>query len=237
MSTNAAHSSQNLWGNILKRGMQILFVMLFMIAELLLASGQPGWVWAWIFIAMNLVGVLANSLVMLRYNPETVAERGAGKGMRDWDKIVSGLYAISYYVLTILIAGLDARFAWTAPLAPAVNFAGVVAFALGFALFSWAMITNAYFATIVRIQAERGHAVCTTGPYRIVRHPGYVGAILQSLATPLLLGSLWALLPGVLAGCFIVIRTVLEDRMLCKELEGYLDYARRVRYRLLPGVW
>ncbi len=237
MNAPVSQSSQSLWGNIIRRGLQILFVMVFMAAMLFLTSGQPGWVWAWIFIALNLVGVVINSLVMLRYSPETVAERGAGEGMRDWDKIVSGLYAVSYYLLTILVAGLDVRFHWTTPLAAGVNIAGAVVFALGFALFSWAMITNAYFATVVRIQAERGHTVCTTGPYRFVRHPGYVGAILQSLATPLLLGSLWALLPGLLAGCFMVIRTVLEDKMLRQELEGYPEYARQVPYRLLPGVW
>jgi len=101
------------------------------------------------------------------------------------------------------------------------------------------MVSNAYFSTVVRIQEERGHAVCTSGPgpYRFVRHPGYAGAILQSLATPLLLGSLWALVPGGLAALLVVARTALEDRMLHEELEGYREYAAQVHYRLLPGVW
>jgi protein-S-isoprenylcysteine O-methyltransferase Ste14 len=108
---------------------------------------------------------------------------------------------------------------------------------LGLALSGWAMIVNAYFSTAVRIQRERGHTVCRTGPYRFVRHPGYVGYMLQSLGIPLLLGSWWALLPGVTAMALMIIRTAFEDRMLQAELPGYPEYAREVRYRLVPGIW
>jgi len=137
----------------------------------------------------------------------------------------------------LLIAGLDTRFGWTGRVALALQIVAIAIFMLGGALFSWAMVSNAYFSTVVRIQEDRGHTVCTTGPYRFVRHPGYVGAILQSLAVPLMLGSLWALVPGGLAALLIVARTALEDRTLWEELDGYKEYARRVRYRLLPGVW
>ncbi len=108
---------------------------------------------------------------------------------------------------------------------------------LGFAIFSWAMASNAFFSTVVRVLADRGHTVCSTGPYRFVRHPGYVGAIAQSFSAPLLLGSLWALIPAGLAALFLIVRTALEDRTLHAELDGYRGYAARVRYRLLPGVW
>jgi len=99
------------------------------------------------------------------------------------------------------------------------------------------MIANAYFSTAVRIQSDRGHTVCSTGPYRFVRHPGYVGYILQALGVPILLGSLWALIPGITAAVCMIMRTSLEDRMLQAELPGYQDYIQKVRYRLVPGIW
>jgi protein-S-isoprenylcysteine O-methyltransferase Ste14 len=137
----------------------------------------------------------------------------------------------------LIVAGLDARYGWTESLPLALHVLGILAFVVGFALFVWAMTANAHFATVARLRPEGEHAVCSSGPYRFVRHPGYSGAILQSLGTPLLLGSLWALIPGVLAALLLVLRTVLEDRMLRAELTGYAGYARRVRYRLLPAVW
>ena len=118
-----------------------------------------------------------------------------------------------------------------------LQIAAFAVYALGSGLFSWAMITNAYFSTAVRIQDDRGHQVCTTGPYRFVRHPGYVGASLQSLVMPLMFGSLWALIPGALAVLMLVIRTTLEDQTLHEELDGYREYAQKTRYRLLPGTW
>jgi len=204
---------------------------------LFLSAGTIRWWQAWLFLGITLVGIAINAFFMLRYSPETVAERARSEGMKGWDKIVAGLCALFHFVGILLVAGLDVRFGWTGELPLGVYLAGVGASMLGFALFSWAMISNAYFATVVRIQEERGHAVCTTGPYRFVRHPGYVGFIIQSLALPLFLGSLWALIPGGLAAVLMVVRTALEDRTLQDELDGYKEYAQRVRYRLLPGVW
>jgi len=141
------------------------------------------------------------------------------------------------YVALPLVAGLDARFGWTHALGVTWHVAGAVALAVGFGLTVWAMRANAYFSTVVRIQSERGHTVCRHGPYRYVRHPGYVGYALQSLAIPFLLGSWWALLPAFAAIVAMVIRTALEDRMLQAELPGYREYAREVRCRLVPGIW
>jgi protein-S-isoprenylcysteine O-methyltransferase Ste14 len=237
MNTNTSQSDQSLLGNIVKRMVQVALLVAFMAVVLFLSSGRLNWMWAWIFIGLNLIGVLINSIILLRYNPETIAERAEAEGMKDWDKIVSGLWAVTYYILMLLVAGLDTRFGWTPLLALALYVAGGIVFVLGFAFFSWAMISNAYFTAVVRIQAERGQTICTTGPYRFVRHPGYVGAIIQSLATPLLLGSLWALIPGGVAAILMVTRTALEDQTLHQELDGYRDYAQQVRYRLLPGIW
>jgi protein-S-isoprenylcysteine O-methyltransferase Ste14 len=129
------------------------------------------------------------------------------------------------------------RFGWSGnvplPVYPTAAFVWV----LGFALISWAMASNRFFSTVVRIQQEREHAVVTAGPYQYVRHPGYVGFTVMMLVTPLLLGSWWALIPVACAIVVIIVRTALEDRTLQTELAGYSDYAQRVRYRLLPGVW
>jgi protein-S-isoprenylcysteine O-methyltransferase Ste14 len=113
----------------------------------------------------------------------------------------------------------------------------MVVMALGYALFLWAMASNAFFAEGVRIQRERGHTVTAGGPYRYVRHPGYVGAILSQAATPFLLGSAWALIPTAASAALYVARTYLEDKTLREELPGYKEYAQQIRYRLLPGVW
>jgi len=108
---------------------------------------------------------------------------------------------------------------------------------LGQGLFTWGMVSNKFFSTAVRIQTDRDHTVASGGPYRYVRHPGYVGYITASFATALALGSLWALIPAGLTMCLLVVRTALEDQTLQDELDGYKEYAQQVRYRLLPGVW
>ena len=174
---------------------------------------------------------------MIRTSPETIAERGTAKGWKNWDKVVSGDWGLMQYIFIPLIAGLDHRFGWTQAPGTTWNITGAVIFAVGLGLFSWAMITNTYFSTAVRIQDERGQIVCQSGPYRIVRHPGYTGVVLQSLGIPILLASWWALVPGVIAVFFMLIRTYLEDRTLKTELMGYQEYIQVVRFRLVPGLW
>jgi protein-S-isoprenylcysteine O-methyltransferase Ste14 len=122
-------------------------------------------------------------------------------------------------------------------MALAAHWVALVIAAATFALVTWSMAANAFFSMIVRIQDDRKHAVADTGPYRFVRHPGYVGSIVFELASPILLGSLWALIPGVIAALLFLTRTALEDRTLHEELTGYPEYAQRTRYRLVPGVW
>jgi protein-S-isoprenylcysteine O-methyltransferase Ste14 len=150
---------------------------------------------------------------------------------------VSGLWAAAQYLALPLVAGLDARFGWSALLDVGWHWLGAGTFAGGLALISWAMMVNTYFSTVVRVQRERGQTVCRTGPYRYVRHPGYAGILLQSLGIPVLLGTWWALIPGIAAIGLMVIRTVFEDRLLRAELAGYQAYAQDVRFRLVPGIW
>ncbi len=228
---------QNTLGGILIRAAEILFVLLLEGAILFLVSGRSDWTWAWVFLGIYLVSIAVNASFMLRRSPETVAERGSAPLTQRWDKIVSGLWALMQYLLVPLVAALDIRLLWSGEIATGWHVAGAVVFALGLALFGWAMITNTYFSTAVRIQSERGHTVCTSGPYRAVRHPGYAGVVLQTVGVPLLLGSWWALIPAMLGAASITARTYFEDRTLRAELSGYSDYAQRVRYRLMPGIW
>lgn len=227
----------NVLAGILKRigTVAIFFVLIAVI--LFLAAGRLNWTWAWVYLGICLVSVLINAPIMLRTSPETIAERGEFRITEKWDKVVSGLYALAMYFALPLVAGLDVRFDWPPDLSVAWHVAGAVVLAVGLGLGSWAMIANAYFSTAVRIQSDRGHTVCSSGPYRFVRHPGYAGFILQALGVPILLGSLWALIPGLTATVLMIIRTSFEDRMLQAELTGYQDYVQKVRYRLVPGIW
>jgi len=201
------------------------------------SAGRLDWTWPWVYLGISLLIVLVNGMIMLRTSPETIAERGQPGETKDWDKLVGSLWALALYLLLPAVAGLDHRFGWTVDLSTVLHIAGALLLVAAGGLSGWAMIANAYFSTAVRVQADRGHTVCRTGPYAYVRHPGYLGFILQSIAVPMLLGSLWALVPGIVAAAIMVVRTALEDRMLQAELLGYQQYSLEVRYRLIPGIW
>jgi protein-S-isoprenylcysteine O-methyltransferase Ste14 len=184
------------------------------------------------------VGIVAvNAVVILPKNPELIAERGQTKeDTKSWDKLLTTLITIPTLIM-LIIAGLQVRYGWPPQLDWMIQLVGLVVVALGYGLVSWAMASNPFFARTVRIQMDRGQTVAAGGPYRYVRHPGYVGMMTYSFASPLALGSLWALIPAVLVVSGFVVRTALEDKTLQAELDGYKDYAARVHYRLLPGVW
>jgi protein-S-isoprenylcysteine O-methyltransferase Ste14 len=136
-----------------------------------------------------------------------------------------------------ILAGFDQRYAWTGGFPVPVQIAALAIGVLGYILVVWATARNAFFSQVVRIQSERGHMVATGGPYHYVRHPAYLGTLVYELAAPIVLASWWAFLPSLLNAILLVLRTALEDRTLQTELAGYADYARQVRYRLLPGIW
>jgi protein-S-isoprenylcysteine O-methyltransferase Ste14 len=140
-------------------------------------------------------------------------------------------------MITWIVAGLDFRNSWSSGIGMAGQIVALLSVIAGYALVVWATGVNAFFSQVVRIQAERGHTVISNGPYQYVRHPPYVGMILVMLASPIMLGSWWALIPGAFSAVLMIIRTSLEDRTLQAELPGYIEYAQRVRYRLVPGVW
>lgn len=216
---------------------EIAVVFVLQSAILFAGAGRLGWVWAWVYLGVSAASLAVNATLLLRRSRELIAERGRPGRMRDWDKLVSGLWSAAAYLALPLVAALDARFGWTVGMGTVWQLVGAAGLAATYGFAGWAMSANAFFSTAVRIQSERGHAVCRSGPYRLVRHPGYLAFILQSFATALLLGSLWALLPAAVAAALLTIRTAFEDRTLQAELAGYRDYAGDVRYRLLPGVW
>jgi protein-S-isoprenylcysteine O-methyltransferase Ste14 len=222
--------------DIALRGATVVVALVVQAAILFASAGQLDWLWAWVYLGISLAGALLNGILLLRISPEMVAERGRPRGMRRWDMAVSGVWLAMYLVLP-LVAGLDARSGWSPALGVIWHVAGAIAYAVGFELTVWAMLANAYFSVVVRVQGERGHAVCRTGPYQFVRHPGYVGYMVQFMSTAVLLGSLWALLAALVAAVAMLVRTALEDRVLQAELPGYVEYAREVHYRLIPGIW
>jgi len=231
------NGSSDVTGGVVRRMIQVVFTFLIQAACLFLSSGRLDWVWAWAFLGVGMGILVFNMLAVMPKNLEMVAERGrVGEDAKDWDKKMALLGIVGQLSIWI-VAGLDVRFGWSPPLHWAVHLVALALVTLGYLTWSWAMMSNKFFSGVVRIQKDRGHTVATGGPYRYVRHPGYVGWIIICLATPLALGSLWALIPAVLAVGLTVVRTALEDRTLRAELPGYEEYAQQVRYRLLPGVW
>jgi protein-S-isoprenylcysteine O-methyltransferase Ste14 len=235
--TTTSQERTDLTAAVVKRMLQVVLTMLLQAAILFVSAGRLDWAMAWAYLGVYAGIVAVNAVVILPKNPELIAERGQTKeNTKGWDKLLTTLITIPTLVM-LIIPGLQVRYEWSPQLGWTIQLVGLVIVALGYGLVSWAMASNPFFSRTVRIQMDRGQTVASDGPYRYMRHPGYVGMIAGSLATPLALGSLWALILGVLAACGYVVRTALEDKTLQAELDGYKDYAARVRYRLLPGVW
>jgi protein-S-isoprenylcysteine O-methyltransferase Ste14 len=177
-------------------------------------------------------------MVVLPDSPGLLIERSQRTpNVKDWDKIVMPLAAGILPLAGWILAGLNERWSWGPVVSHEIQLLGFLLTLLGHGIIVWGMSANPFFSPVVRIQEERGHTVAEGGPYRIIRHPGYFGAILFSVGIPLLLESWWALIPGVLSVVLYIIRTFLEDRTLGEELPGYADYATRVKFKLIPGVW
>jgi len=172
-------------------------------------------------------------------NPELIRERAApGPGVDRGDVVIATLGYLGLYPGTSITAGLDAiRFGPAVPIPQSIQVTAFIVFAFGYGFAFWAVLSNPFFATFVRIQDDRDHSVVSSGAYALVRHPGYAGALLAHLALPFALGSIWAVVPAVVGTVFFVARTSREDRTLRDHLVGYREYQARVRWRLVPGVW
>jgi protein-S-isoprenylcysteine O-methyltransferase Ste14 len=222
---------------ILKRIIQLLALTVLQAALLCLSAWSLAWLEGWLYVGIYLFLIAAASLVMLPRRAEVVVERSKGThGGKPWDLFLTRLMAIPSLGM-LVVAGLDHRFGWKPDAGFAAQVLGLVLFILGYILVLWAMYTNKFFSSVVRIQKERGHQTITNGPYHFVRHPGYVGMMASALGAVLLLNSAWALIAWGLYGIVVVIRTALEDKTLQVELEGYKEFASNTRFRLIPGIW
>ena len=195
-----------------------------------------GWTLGWIYVGIVVATLTINLACLLRWNPELIRRRmRLSKFTKTWDKVWAVLFALVMIAIYV-VAVIEARDGVSS--APgAAWLLGLAIFVPGWALVTWSMVVNPFFEKTVRIQTDHGHRVIETGPYAYVRHPGYVGFAGWMLSTPLLLASAWAFVPALIAVIGFVIRTALEDRMLHAELPGYTEYAARIRFRLIPGVW
>ncbi len=207
-----------------------------LIALLFGLAGRWNYWQGWVYVILNAMIVLIMGTI-LTPNTGLIEERlNPKEGVKSWDKLYFA-FSTPLYFIAVVLGGLDARFRWTMDMPSVVYWAAVAIYLLGQAIFLWARYTNNYFSSMVRIQTDRGQTVCKNGPYRYVRHPGYVGGFLFAASMGLLLGSWWASIPQVIAALMLIWRTSLEDKTLQAELPGYREYARETRYRLLPGLW
>jgi protein-S-isoprenylcysteine O-methyltransferase Ste14 len=208
--------------------------VIIMGAILFIPAGTLNWPMAWIILGVQFAAII---FVTLLCNPDLIVERmNRQSGAKDWDTRLVRVMNLSGF-LTLLVAGLDMRFGWSVEIPVFIPIAALCIFFLSYCLFTWSMLNNPFFSLIVRIQSEKDHHVITSGPYHFVRHPGYLGFFLIVLTQPLMLGSLWALIPAVITGVLFIVRASREDDTLLTELKGYREYTQKVRFRMFPGIW
>jgi protein-S-isoprenylcysteine O-methyltransferase Ste14 len=207
---------------------------------LLISGWDLGWWQGWLYSALIVAAGIGPRMWAEKRHPGLLAERFKSvkaQDVKSWDKVLAPLMAVSMTFPLVIVAGLDHHFGWSPVFPTWLNILGFILIVLGYTFAGWALVENRFFSSVVRIQTDRGHMVCDSGPYRIVRHPGYAGNILALPGIVLALGSVWTIIPVIVALIIAVIRTALEDKTLQEELPGYRDYVRRVRYRLIPGVF
>jgi protein-S-isoprenylcysteine O-methyltransferase Ste14 len=211
--------------------------LIVMAGVVFLFAGSLAYRQGWVFVGLTAAQVVF-SFCLLSGMPDLVRERmRPGPGTKQWDAVLVAVYSL-VSLLLIPFSAADAGRLHLSPVIPAWGYAaGWALFVASYGLSTWSMRVNRWFSIIVRIQTDRGQRVVSDGPYRVVRHPGYVGGIGGALATPVILGSLWGLAGSGIAILLLVLRTWLEDRTLIKELPGYADYTKKVKWRLVPGVW
>ena len=223
----------------LKVIVQLLIVVVLMPLLPLIISGAWDWREAWVYAVISTVGFILSRGLAAKRHPDILQERARSMELQDaksWDRILAPVMALGSVVI-LIVAGLDKLYGWTSPFSTMVKIVAFVVILLGYVLGTWALMENRFFSGVVRIQTDRGHQVVTTGPYRFIRHPGYVGVLWTYFAMPFFLDSLWALIPAVLTFAASILRTALEDKTLQAELPGYKEYAQKTKYRLFPGIW
>lgn len=220
--------------DIIRRLVQVFSVLILQGAILFIAAGTLFWKWAWAVMLLSVFLLMINWTLL---PPELIEERGRKKeNVKRWDKMLTSI--ISFQVILMYVfSGLDHRFNWTGDVPIIINIVGLIFIFLGSLMFTWSMVSNRFFSTLVRLQIDRQHTVATGGPYQYVRHPGYLGYITFTLATPVALGAFWGLVFSVIIGILLIVRTALEDATLKNELPGYAEYTKKVKYKLIPFLW
>ncbi len=226
------------WKAISKRAVQVLGSMFLLMAVFFLSAGRIDLPRAWFFFGLYFISLLFNIVIFLKFNPEVIRVRSETKWeeMKWWDKLFTVLYIIFIFIIFI-VCGLDVGRFQLSSTGMEFLVGSVIIFVVGWGFVVWAMVENKFFETTARIQKEREQRVVSTGPYAIIRHPGYTGMILYYGCAPFIIGSLYGLIPALLLAIVFIFRTYFEDRMLYKELSGYKEYAKKVRYRLVPFIW
>jgi protein-S-isoprenylcysteine O-methyltransferase Ste14 len=230
VNTSKTRSSRS--ASIFKVVLSILYAALIFIA-----AGTIRWPRFWFFLGFYVISTSAFMIWLKKRDPGLLKERmTVKKDVKKWDKNIIRVYTALLFLMFI-VAPLDAiRFRWSRVPSTVqwLAFAGIV---MSWGVVFWAFRENAFLSGFVRIQTDRGHTVCSSGPYRMIRHPMYLAVIISVLCLPIFLGSLYSLIPAALVAALFVLRTSLEDQTLRKELPGYDEYAGKVRWRLLPKLW
>lgn len=207
---------------------------------LFINAGTIKWGMAWAYFGVSITATIISRVLAHRKNPDLLEERARAQdadNVKKWDRVLVPIAALYAPIAAIIVAGLDWRNSWSDVIPLWVQILALFVATLGFIFASWAMIENRFFSAMVRIQEDRGHTVCDTGPYQVVRHPGYAGGLIWYLMTPLVLNSMWAYIPTGISLVATIIRTALEDKTLQEELAGYKEFTQKTRFRLFPGVW
>ena len=233
-----SRSSSETAQGVLRWAGQIIGATIIFGAILFLAAGRLDWLAGWAYLGINLLTQALSAAVLIPRQAEMLAERSrVREDTKPWDRFFAPAIIIAGTLAVSVTAGLDERFGWSTPVTMSLwGIALILAFCSQLFVL-WAMASNPFFATTVRIQDDRGQSAINSGPYRFVRHPGYLGSIVFTLLVPVVLNSMWTFIPALLTIVLIVARTGLEDRTLQAELPGYREYANNTPYRLLPGLW
>jgi len=211
----------------------------FSAALLFVPAGTLFWPEGWIYLVLICGLGLVSGLIIAERDPELLKERMGSpvqKDQKGWDKILISVF-FALWLVQYVVAGLDAVRFHTSDVPIWLKVLGAAGIVVGLYVFHVVMLTNTFAAPVVKIQTDRKQHVISSGPYAYVRHPMYGGAIALILGTGLLLGSWWAFALGIVLIALLSYRAVLEEETLKRELDGYADYAQRVRFRLIPGIF
>lgn len=210
---------------------------IFLFLALFISAGRFNYWQGWLYLATYML-ITVFSFLLMQNKIELTNERfKPGNGTKWWDLLFMAL-VLPIYIVIPIVAGIDSgRYHWSPQFHFSIYILGIVFVVFGQLIFHIAKNQNRFFSSVVRIQTERGHTVCNTGLYKIVRHPGYVGSIVSMMGFPMVLGSIWCIIPSVIYIILFIIRTYFEDRTLIKELKGYREYSTKTRYRIIKGVW